>query len=147
MKHRRYKQLFPPLPPDQYGIATGLLNAIHNGRLGRPVILIAAGLETTAEAFGKLGISRFEGDARVELGALGKEAEHAVLYDWITEDGKATGDTTAWIDSIAKETHGWPQHILSYVKPALDQLHADKGVMTAEGLATVLEAGRARRTT
>ena len=136
----------PPLPPDQYGIATGLLNAIHNGRLGRPVILIAAGLGPTTKAFGTLGISRFAGGARVELGALGKDAERAVLHDWLTEDGKATGDTAAWIDAIAQETHGWPQHILSYVKPALDQLEADKGVMTAEGLATVLEAGRALRT-
>ena len=136
----------PPLPPDQYGIATGLLNAIHNGRLGRPVILIAAGLGPTTEAFRRLGISRFAGRARVELGALGKDAERAVLNDWLTEEGKATGDTTAWIDAIVQESHGWPQHILSYVDPALDQLEADKGGMTADGLATVLEAGRALRT-
>ncbi len=135
-----------PLPPDQYGIATGLLNAIHNGRLDRPVILIAAGLGPTTKTFESLGISRFAKRCRVELGALGKEAERAVLRDWLTEDGKATGDTTAWIDAIAKETHGWPQHILSYVEPALDQLHADKTVMTAEGLNAVLEAGRAGRT-
>ena len=82
----------------------------------------------------------------MELGALGKDAERAVLHDWLTEEGKATGDTTAWIDATAQESHGWPQHILSYVKPALDQLESGKGVMTAEGLATVLEAGRALRT-
>ena len=136
----------PPLPPDQYGIATGLLNAIHNGTLQRPVILIAGGLGTTGEAFRSLGISRFARRARVELGALGKDTERAVLHDWLTKEGKATGDTTAWIDAIAQETHGWPQYILSYVDPALDQLEADKGVMTADGLVTVLEAGRALRT-
>ena len=54
-------------------------------------------------------------------------------------------DPAAWIDAITKETHGWPQHILSYVKPALDQLRADKSVMTAEGLNAVLEAGRVFR--
>ena len=133
-------------PADQINTVRHVLNAIHNGKLGRPVILIAAGLGPTTKAFGTLGISRFAKRCRVELGALGKEAERAVLHDWLTEDGKATGDTTAWIDAIAKETHGWPQHILSYVEPVLDQLHADKRAMTAEGLATVLETGRVGRT-
>ena len=133
-------------PAGKSGTVRHVLNAIHNGKLGKPVVLLAAGLEPTTKAFRAFGISRFEGDARVELEALGKEAERAVLYDWLTVDGKVTGDTTAWIDAITKETHGWPQHILSYVKPVLDQLHADKGVMTAEGLNAALEAGRARRT-
>ena len=134
-----------PLPPDQFGIATGLLKSIHNGELGKPVILVAAGLGTTVDAFGTLGISRFEKDALVQLGAVGKEAEHAVLHDWLTKDGKATGDTWGWIDAIAQETHGWPQHILSYVGPALDRLYTDNGVMTAEGLNAVLEEGRTGR--
>ena len=133
-------------PAGKSGTVRHVLNAIHNGKLGKPVILLAAGLGPTTKAFGTLGISRFAKRCRVELGALGKEAERAVLHDWLTKDGNATGNTTAWIDAIAKETHGWPQHILSYIDPALDQLHADKGVMTADGLATVLEAGRALRT-
>ncbi len=134
------------LPPDQGHTASSILNAIHNGKLDKPVILLAAGLGPTTKAFESFGISRFEVDARVELGALGKESERSVLHDWLTEDGKAVGDTTTWIDAIAKETYGWPQHILSYVKSALKQLQADKGAMTAEGLATVLETGRAKRT-
>ena len=133
-------------PAEQVNTVRHVLQSIHNGKLKRPVILIAAGLGTTTEAFGALGISGFGGNARVELGALGKEAERAVLHDWLTQEGEATGDTTTWIDAIAKETHGWPQHILSYVKPALDQLHTDKRAMTAEGLATVLGGGRAGRT-
>ena len=133
-------------PAEQVNTVRHVLQSIHNGNLNRPVILIAAGLGPTTEAFRRLGISRFARRTRVELGALGKEAERAVLHDWLTKEGKATGDAAAWIDAIAQETHGWPQHILSYVDPALDQLHADKGVMTAEGLATVLEAGRALRT-
>ena len=134
-----------PLPPDPLGIATGLLKAIHNGELKRPVILLVGGLGTTSDAFRGLGISRFSRRCLIELGALSKEAEHAVLRDWLTKDGGAKGDPTAWIDAIAQETHGWPQHILSYVEPALDQLRTDKRVMTTEGLHTVLEAGRAGR--
>ena len=132
-------------PADQIKTVRHVLNSIHNGKLDRPVILTAAGLGTTVESFRSFGISRFEGNALVELGALGKEAERAVLRDWLTEDGGTPGDTTVWIDAITQETYGWPQHILSYVKPALDQLHADKSVMTTEGLNSVLEAGRVFR--
>lgn len=130
---------------DQFAIATDMLNAIHNGTLNRPVILMAAGLGTTAEAFESLGISRFNKKCLVELGALDKEAERMVIKDWLKKEGRAKGDPTAWIDAIARDTHGWPHHILSYVEPAVDQLDADNGVMTAEGLNTVLDAGRELR--
>lgn len=132
-------------PADRIRTVRHVLNDIHNGKLDRPVIFIAAGLGTTVDAFSSLGVSRFEGRCLVRLGALGKEAERAVLRDWLTKEGLAKGDPTAWIDAIAQETYGWPQHILSYVDPALKQLGADKGGMTAEGLNAVLEAGRARR--
>jgi hypothetical protein len=134
------------IPSDQVHTVVDVLNSIHNGKLDRSVILIAAGLGTTADAFGSLGISRFAKRCLVELGALDKEAERAVLYDWLTKEGKAKGETTAWIDAIAQEAHGWPQHILSYVEAALHQLHVDKRVMTAEGLTAVLNAGRSGRT-
>ncbi len=99
------------VPPSDYKATTiKVLNAIHNGELDRPVILIAAGLGMTAKAFRSLGISRFEGESFVELGALGKEAERAVLHDWLTKEGGAEGDPAAWIEAIARETHGWPQH-------------------------------------
>ena len=132
---------------DQFATATDVLYAIHNGELSRPVILITAGLGMTADAFGALGISRFALGAFVELGALDKESERAVLHDWLKKDGGVKGNPTTWIDAIVQETHGWPQHILSYVKPALSQLHADKRVMTAEGLNAILEAGREGRST
>ncbi|MCY4672745.1 MAG: hypothetical protein OXD43_03080 [Bacteroidetes bacterium] len=134
------------IPPDHLNTVVDVLNSIHKGRLGRPVILIAAGVGTTADGFESLGISRFAADAFVELGALGKEAERRVLHDWLKKEGGAKGNPTAWIDAIAQETHGWPQHILSYMDPpAMEQLREHRREMTAEGLNAVLEAGRARR--
>ena len=133
-------------PPSEFAsTATNVLNAIHNGALNRSVILLAAGLGTTVEALESLGISRFNKKCLVELGALDKEAECAVIQDWLKKEGGAKGEPTAWIDAIARETHGWPHHILSYVEPAVDQLDADNGVMTTEGLKTVLDAGRELR--
>ncbi len=129
-------------PSGQSGTATNVLNEIHNGELNRPIILIVAGLGTTVDAFKSLGISRFSKECLIELGALSKEAERAVIHDWLTKEGEAKGDSVPWMDAIAQETYGWPQHILSYVDPALKQLEADNRVMTADGLNAVLEAGR-----
>ena len=129
-------------PPDQAGTVTEVLNAIHNGELDRPVILIAAGLGTTAKVFESLGISRFSGKCFVELGALSKESERAVIHDWLKKDGGARGDPEEWMHAIAQETHGWPHHILSYVEPATRHLRDYDGMMNADGLNTVLEAGR-----
>lgn len=127
------------------GIATNVLNSIHNGSLGKPVILLAAGLGTTKTAFASLGISRFDGPSFIELGALNKEPERAVIHDWLTKEGRAKGDPSAWIDAISRQTHGWPQQILSYVNLALRQLAVDDRKMTLGGLKTVLEAGQELR--
>lgn len=134
------------LSTDQAHAANRVIHSIHNGEMKKPVILLAAGLGSTRMSFGSFGISRFAVDTFVELGALDRESEHAVLHDWLTKDGNAIGDPTPWIHAISQETFGWPQHILAYVKPALEQLDAARGAMTEEGLAAVLEAGRARRT-
>ncbi len=75
----------------QFDEAGDLLEAIHNGELNKPVILLAAGLGTTIEAFGALGISRFAEGCVVELGALSKESERAVIQDWLVKEGGAKG--------------------------------------------------------
>ena len=124
---------------------TSVLTGIHNGELGKPIFLLFAGLGRTKEVLDTLGISRFGVGAFVELGALDKKSEHAVLHDWLTKDGAAKEDPATWIRAIAQETHGWPQHILAYVKPALAQLRLDEGAMTKEGLNVVLEKGRVAR--
>ena len=133
-------------PPKDQGDAVGdILAAIHNGKLGRPVILLAAGLGTTLKAIGEFRVSWFAEKCFVELGALNKGAERAVIQDWIKKEGGAKGDPTEWIDAIARETHGWPQHIQSFARRAADQLTANDGVMTPGGLSAALEAGREGR--
>ncbi|MCY4157986.1 MAG: hypothetical protein OXF48_00030 [Bacteroidetes bacterium] len=132
-------------PSNLAGVATNVLDAIHNGELGRPVILMAAGLGQTEEAFRLLGISRFRGGCFVELGALSKDSERAVIHDWIIKEGDAKRDPTPWIDAIAQETHGWPQHITAYGDAAARQIQKDKGRMTPEGLEVVYRVGKQRR--
>ena len=126
-------------------LAMEVLNRIHNGDIGRPVILLAAGLGTTTEAFRRLGIARFRQGCEHALGGLAPEAEHAVIRDWLKLSGKAEGDPQPWIDSIMRDTHGWPQHIISYLTPAMSRIPADGGRMTPEGLSAVLQSGHGAR--
>ncbi len=133
------------LPKTQFDEAGDLLEAIHNGELNKPVILLAAGLGSTGEAFRSLGISRFKGGCFVELGALGRASERAVIKDWLVKDGGAKGDPTTWIDQIAQKTHGWPQHISAYGDAAAKQIQHDHGEMTAAGLDMVYRVGAERR--
>ncbi len=130
-----------PIEPE----VISLLERIHNGKLRKPAILLAAGLGTTIASFGKLGISRFGRNCVVELGALSKESERLVIQDWIKKEGSGQGDSSAWLDAIAKETHGWPQHIQCYADLASEYLKANGGAMTPDGLNSVLEAGHKAR--
>ncbi len=130
---------------EQFTSALKLVKAIHNGKVGKPVILIAAGLGATAAAFDSLGISRFDPGCRINLEPLSEEARQAVIQDWLLEEGGAKGDPTPWIHAIACETHGWPQHIMAYVWTALMQLKSTDGELTPEGLETALEEGRKGR--
>lgn len=132
-------------PSNLESAVTNVLDAIHNGELARPVILLAAGLGMTSEVFKSLGISRFAEECKINLGALSKEAERAVLQDWLKKEGGAKGDPTAWIDAIADKAHGWPQHIVSYANTAAKQIVKDGGDMTPEGLEAVFEVGMERR--
>ena len=129
------------IPDDMKSTVINVLKEIHNGDLGKPVMLLTGGLGTTKAAYGSLGVSRFDGDCTVQLGRLDKKSECAVIRDWLIKDGRAKGDPQAWIQSIAEEAHGWPQHIISYIKPALKYLESNNRFMTDEGLKFVLEEG------
>ncbi len=121
------------------------LDNLHNGDFPHPVILLAAGLGHTEEAFNSLGISRFKGGCFVELGSIDKESERAVIQDWLVKEGGAKGNPASWIDAIAQETHGWPQHITAYGDAAAKQIQNDQGEMIPEGLKVVHRLGTQRR--
>ena len=125
--------------------AKALLTAIHNGRTGRPVMLLTAGLSATKRAFKDLGVSRFKDNCYVELGPLKPEAEREVIKDWLKKEGRAKGDPTPWIDAMMQKTHGWPQHVAAYAESAAIHLRATGRQMTPEKLKEVLEVGEMKR--
>ncbi len=68
-----------------------------------------------------------------------------MIKDWLTEEGKAKGDITAWMNAITAEIHGWGHHIASYLDPSLEYLKESEGEMTEEGLMSALAQGRKNR--
>ncbi len=122
-----------------------LLDQIHNGKLGRPVILLAGGLGMTEEAFVALGISRMAENCMFDMEPLEKEEERLIIRDWLKKVGEATGDVTHWIDTITTETVQWPRHVDSYARNAARLIKDNHGRMTEDLLCSVMETGRVNR--
>ena len=118
------------------------LYPIHNAKLGSPVILLAAGLGTTLDAFKSLNISRFMRKCRVPLGCLGHASTCDVIRSFLKDKKIMSLPPPLWITTIAEHTHGWPQHIISYAARLADYLAAHPNP-TDEGLQMVLDQGQA----
>ncbi len=63
-----------------------LLDQIHNGRLRKPVILLAGGLGMTDRAFEALGLSRLAEECTFDMEPLEEEKERQVIKDWLKKD-------------------------------------------------------------
>ncbi len=124
------------------------LAQIHNGQVGAPVILLAGGLGTSEGVFGSFGVTRFMHDCVCQLGRLSSAAERAVIRDWLVKAGGAHGDLeylTHWLDTIAAECNGWPQHIQVYAPQAARWLYECGGGLTADVPIEVLAQGHRRK--
>ena len=122
-----------------------LLKEIHNGDVGRPLILLAAGLGMTSRVFKSLGASRIDGRSLVELGRLDSGAERAVLEDWFHKDFHIQEGAEEWIKGILDETYGWPHHIISYVRACIVYMKEHGRTLTETGRLSMMETGRELR--
>ena len=131
----------------QRGVVELMLDQIHNGRMGAPVILLAGGLGHSQDMFDSLGISRFKDGCAVDLECLSPEFACAVIRDWLVKDGGAAEgpELDRWIDAISQETHGWAQHIIAFAQPAAELLQRTGRSLVDEGLTAVLTQGRKRK--
>ena len=121
------------------------LDAIHNGNIGAPVMLLAGGLGTTDQVFASFGISCFRLGLKHNLGSLAPAEAAAVIKDWLVNEGGAPENHAYlphWIHTLAAECHGWPQHLAIYAQYAAGWLEANRGMLTAEVPMDVL--GKAR---
>ena len=71
-----------------------------------------------------------------------------MIIDWLTKDGGASQEDPYlehWIDSLASECHGWPQHIQLYAQQAAGWLKRQEGVLTPDVPPGVLAEARKDR--
>ena len=132
----------------EWRTARRCLNQIHNGEIGAPVVLLAGGLGTSEGVFEMLGVSRFPDNAVHLLGELDNESARSVIRDWLVKSGGAPESHEhlgQWIDTIASECYGWPQHLQRFCVVAVQWLLENGQELTPEVPATVVEQGRSRR--
>ncbi len=122
-----------------------LLKEIHNGEMGRPLILLAAGLGMTSMVFKSLGASRIDGKSLVELGRMKREEERAVFVDWFEKEFEIKEGYDPWIDGILEETQGWPHHITSYIRACIDHIKQHSRTLTEKSRLSMMETGRELR--
>ena len=113
-----------------------------------PVVLVAGGLGTSQKVFKSFGIRRFRRGRVHQLGALDPIYACAVIHDWLVNDGGAPKDHPYlghWIDTMAAECHGWPQHLQVYAQHAAGWLKYHSGELTSEVPPVVLAEARKDR--
>lgn len=111
--------------------ASNLLNAIHDGEFERPVILTAAGLGATRQAFRDIKVSRFEGDSFVGPGRLREAYTRDILRDWLVKEAGAKGNPHPGLTRSPRRPtvgqHQTPQWTTGYAQGSLygsDPIHA-----------------------
>ena len=124
------------------------LDQIYNGKIGAPVVLLAAGLGITKRVFDEFNISRFSRRRVNELGRLDDKEVEAVFKDWLVQSGGAPENDphmSGWVTVLAAECQGWPQHVNVCARAAAQWLLNHGSILPAEVPASVLSQARQER--
>ena len=135
------------MPKEKPAISLNL-ELIHNGKMGVPVVLVAGGLGSSESVLETFGISRIPEEDVCYLGSLENDATRAVIRDWLVWGGRAPENHSYlphWVEFLATECHGWPQHIHIYAQAAARWLSRNNNELTAEVPAALFEEAWAKR--
>ncbi len=136
----QHLQTLAEIPQDKK-VAEAALDALHNGKIGHPVVFLAGGLDTSRQAFGSLGISRITRANRVRLGPMDHEPAKSVIRDYV--GGEFGCDVPEnWLDPLASQSQGWPQHLVCYADAAGHILSTLQCAPSASDLEDALAEGR-----
>jgi len=127
--------------PEDKKHAEAALEALHNGKIGYPLVFLAAGLDTSTKAFAALSVSRITDLNRIRLGPLDREPAKDVITDFVYgEFGCDVPDD--WVEPLAQRSQGWPQHIVVYANAAGNLLAPLQRTPSSSDLEEVLKEGR-----
>ncbi len=133
---------------DRRPVTMDVLDIIRNATAGGPVVLLAGGLGISMSVLGDFGMSRLFRDCLHNIGVLDEVAERNVIRDWIVKGGEVgdkvrTHILNRWIDTIAAETDGWPQHIHCFAPEAARWLRRHGSLMPDAVPEALMERGKA----
>ncbi len=123
------------------------LGRLHRGTMGLPILPVYAGLNDSADALRRCGISRLSRHAQINLQPLppenAREAVCRMLDFYAVAGDRAVLDN--WTETVARDSLGFPQHLNAGLAEAAGVLAENDGTATVEGLRTVrARAGAAR---
>ena len=87
-----------------------LLQSLHLGTHGAPIVPVLAGLAHAGDVLGKAGLSRLSDGSILPLGALSRE-EACRSAELFLDAFDVAGDRTGWPETIARWSEGWPMHV------------------------------------
>ncbi|MCY4254342.1 MAG: AAA family ATPase [Flavobacteriaceae bacterium] len=121
-----------------------VMKAIHNLEGHHGFVTLFTGLGNTRKLYHDFNISRFHSNAVINLQPLDPTSEKAILKDYLVKDAKLDpnhSDLDDFIQTISKETHQWPHHIICYAQTA-SKLIQHHGVLSENVWNETLERGR-----
>ena len=115
---------------DKDSPATKTLQWLHEGTDQLPILPIYGGLAWSEEKLNELGISRLSDNGRVyTLPGLSLEECSQAVYAFLEKPAyqiQAKAEAKDWwAQQIAKECHGWPQHLHGSLRALAQELLAD----------------------
>ncbi|MCY4233537.1 MAG: ATP-binding protein [Bacteroidetes bacterium] len=136
----QHLQILAEIPQDKK-VAQAVLETLHNGKIGHPVVFLAGGLDTSRQAFGSLGVSRITSANRVRLGPIDQGPAKEVIRDYVCgEFGCEVPEN--WLDLLASRSQGWPQHLVCYAHAAGHVLASLQRPSSTSDLEDALSEGR-----
>ncbi len=97
----------------------GTLSSIHQGLVQLPLIFCAFGLQGTAAALKRAGVSRLTRKRRIGILGLQEEQVGMAVKRAFRQYDVRNSEQLA--HAIVERSDGWPQHLAVYLEAALDQ--------------------------
>ncbi len=120
------------------------IQSIHNLECHHGLVTLFTGLGNTKKLYRDFDISRFHSNSVINLQALDKASEYAILKDYLVKEAKLDSkhpDLDDFIQTISKETHQWPQHIICYAQTASRLLQHHQGNLSQNVWNETLQRG------
>ena len=121
-----------------------LLQSLHLGTHGAPVVPVLAGLAHATDVLEEAGLSRLSDGSVLPLGALSRE-EACRSAELFLDAFDVAGDRTGWPEAVARWSDGWPMHVHNSLRALAGGLAACGGHLDRVDRAEVkMRAARSR---